>query len=128
MSFLQSKKPWILLYLLVFLAMLVMSCLTPMLADDYSYSFSFAEFGKRIQSLSDVFQSLAAHRQQINGRMFSHFLAMVFLMLPKLVFNLCNALIAVLQLHLVSLYIRTGKPARAPTMPISAPTRPSTST
>ena len=112
MSFLQSKKPWILLYLLVFLAMLVMSCLTPMLADDYSYSFSFAEFGKRIQSLSDVFQSLAAHRQQINGRMFSHFLAMVFLMLPKLVFNLCNALIAVLQLHLVSLYIRTGKPAR----------------
>ena len=88
----------------VFLAMLLMSSLTPMLADDYSYSFSYAVCGKRIQNLQDIIQSLAAHREKMNGRMFSHGLAMLFLILPKPVFNFFNATNAVFMLFFIAKY------------------------
>ena len=88
----------------VFLAMLLMSSLTPMLADDYSYSFSYAVCGKRIQNLQDIIRSLAAHREKMNGRMFSHGLAMLFLILPKPVFNIFNATNAVFMLFFIAKY------------------------
>ena len=100
-QFLSSGKAQAALLVCVFLLMLLMTSLTPMLADDYSYSLSFAEFGKRIRTLGDVFESLAAHRESINGRMFSHGLAMLFLLAPKMVFNVFNALNAVLLLCLI---------------------------
>lgn len=64
-----------------------------MLADDYSYSFSYAD-RSRISSVSAIISSLEAHRSYMNGRMASHFFAHLFLMLPKAIFCLANALIA----------------------------------
>ena len=97
--------------MVLFLAFFVMTCLTPMLADDYSYSFSYAD-GSRIKSLGDVFRSLCAHRQSMNGRMFSHGLAMVFLLLPKMVFNLANAINAVLLFFLFQKYLEDSDPGK----------------
>ncbi len=94
------------LFVCVFLAALVMTALTPMLADDYSYSFSYAEQGKRLETLGDVARSLVAHRYKMNGRLFSHGLAMLFLLCPKAVFNVCNALNTAFLFYLILLYVR----------------------
>lgn len=113
LRFLGSRKALAAVLVCVFLAVLVMTSLTPMLADDFSYSFSYAEPGKRIASLGDVFRSLAAHRQIMNGRMISHGLAMLFLMAPKAVFNFFNAAHAALFALLVYLWLPTQRRARA---------------
>ena len=95
------------LFLLVFLIMLILSCMTPMLADDYTYCFSFAD-GTRISRIGDIFPSLAAHRNVMNGRVFSHALTMLFLLLPKMVFNVLNAGNAVLLLAVMSSFFGQG--------------------
>ena len=87
----REKNCLIAFYAVVFLAMLCLTFLTPMMADDYSYSFSYADRSQRIRSLTDIYYSLKAHRVSMNGRMISHALAMVFLILPKPVFNVFNA-------------------------------------
>ena len=99
------------MYIVLFTIFFVMTCLTPMLADDFSYSFSYAD-GSRIENLGDVFKSLCAHRQSMNGRMFSHGLAMFFLLLPKMLFNLANAANAVLLFFLFQKYLEDSEPGR----------------
>ncbi len=99
----------------VFSAIFLMTCLTPMLADDFSYSFSYAD-GNRIESLGDIIRSLCAHRQTMNGRMFSHGLVMLFLLLPKMVFNLSNAVNAVLLVLLLQKYLEDIEPWRTPVL------------
>ena len=105
MRLIQSKKLIIAVYIFVSLAIVLVSSLTPMLADDYSYSFSYADRTVRIQTLGDIFASLKAHRANMNGRMISHGLAMLFLLLPKAVFNVVNALNAVFLLHLCACFL-----------------------
>ena len=75
----------------VFLLLLFCNHETNLVADDYRYCFSFAD-GSRIVSVGQIFPSMAAHRQTMNGRVFAHFLAQLFLLLPKGVFNAANAL------------------------------------
>ena len=107
----QVKRIAIILYMVLFAVFFVMTCMTPMLADDFSYSFSYAD-GSRIENLGDIFRSLCAHRQSMNGRMFSHGLAMIFLLLPKVVFNLVNAVNAVLLFFLFQKYLEDSEPGR----------------
>lgn len=99
------------LIIAVFSAVLLMTCMTPLLADDFSYSFSYAD-GSRIKNLADVFQSLGAHRQTMNGRVFSHGLTMIFLMMPKMVFNVANAANAVLLMVLLWKFLENDKPVK----------------
>ena len=91
------------LFVLVFLVVLLLTCLTPLLADDYTYSFSFAD-GSRLSGIGDIVPSLAAHRSVMNGRVFSHGFVMLFLLLPKMVFNILNGGNAVLLLVLLSMF------------------------
>lgn len=83
----------------VFLVMLLLNFLTPLLADDFTYCFSFAT-GERVDSVSDIFPSMAAHRALCNGRVISHFLVQIFLMFPKVIFNFVNAAAAAFLLFL----------------------------
>ena len=76
-------------------------------ADDYSYSFSFADYS-RIESVGDIVGSMAAHRETINGRVIAHSMVQFFLMLPKAVFNISNGLAASLFVFLTSLYSDFG--------------------
>lgn len=87
-----EKKIVLWFFFVLFLVILVLTALTPMLADDYSYSFSFAD-RSRITSLSGILSSLQAHRDSMNGRMTAHFFAHLFLLLPKPVFCVLNALV-----------------------------------
>ena len=79
-----------LFFALLFLLMLALSFLTPLVADDFSYSFSWAD-DSRIRSLGQIGDSMAVHRQLTNGRVLTHGLVQLLLMLPKGVFNLLNA-------------------------------------
>jgi hypothetical protein len=96
------------LYLAVFLVILILTALTPLLADDYSYCFSWAD-NSRVTSPLQIPASMAAHRQVTNGRVVSHALVQLVLMAPKLVFNLLNAGAAVLLLRLMDRFFRERK-------------------
>ena len=74
----------------VLLIMLFCNFNTDLVADDYMYCFSFAD-NSRIDSVGDIFPSMAAHRHSMNGRVVAHFLVQLFLIMPKAVFNVFNA-------------------------------------
>ena len=65
--------------------------LTPIVYDDYSYTFSFFD-GQKISSLSDIVKSMNAHYYSMNGRYVTHFLAQTFLLLGENLFNIINTL------------------------------------
>lgn len=71
------RKLLIWAFVVLFFLVFALSLLTPMLADDYSYSFSYAD-RSRISSVSAIISSLEAHRSYMNGRMASHFLPIYF--------------------------------------------------
>ena len=91
----------------VFVSVFLLTVLTPKYADDFAYSFSFAT-DQRIQSVADIFPSMAVHRILLNGRVIPHFLVQTFLMLPKAVFSMLNALQALLLLWLSSRCLQTN--------------------
>lgn len=91
----------------VFVVMLVFNHLTPLVGDDYVYAFSFVD-EQRIDSVWDIFPSMWAHRFYANGRVVAHFFAQLFLMLPKTVFNVINALNAVWILVIMLKFSRGG--------------------
>jgi len=83
-----------LLLLAVFLLIFVLNVLTPLYADDYSYSYTFAvtEGKYRITNLRELFLSQINHYRVMNGRSVAHTLAQLFLMWGKPVFNIINSL------------------------------------
>lgn len=78
----------------IFVVLLIFNFNIPLVMDDFAYKFSFAT-GERLENFGQLTQSLIYHRDTVNGRLFSHFFAMLFLMLPKAVFNFINPLVAV---------------------------------
>ena len=74
----------------IFLLLLYCNLHTALVADDFMYCFSFSD-GSRITSVGAILPSMAAHRHTMNGRVFPHALVQLFLMLPKGIFNVCNA-------------------------------------
>ena len=104
-----SGKSKLLLSVLVclFLVMLLFSCMTPLVADDFSYKFSWAD-NARIRSPLQIAASMAVHRQITNGRVIAHSLVQLLLMLPKAVFNVLNALNCVLMALLALRHFRGG--------------------
>lgn len=96
----------------VFLLMLFFSALTPLIADDFSYKFSWADVS-RIQNPMQIIASMAVHRQVTNGRVLAHGLVQLLLIPPKAVFNVLNALNACLLGFLALRYFQKDGPARS---------------
>ena len=90
----------------IFLLMLLGNVLTPYAVDDWAYMHSFAT-GGRLTRFGEIFPSMAAHAQTMNGRLFAHFWAQLFLLLPKAVFNIVNASIFT---ALIALLARLARP------------------
>lgn len=91
----QTKKPlssrmFRLVAGLVFCWMLLLNCLTPYLADDYTFAYAF-DTGERLHSLPQLISSLVFHYHEWSGRVIVKFFAQGFTMFPKLLFNVCNA-------------------------------------
>lgn len=73
-----------------FLVIFGLSSMTPYLADDYTYHHSWADWS-RLTSIWQLPASIYAHGMKMNGRLVAHGLEQLFLLMPKLVFNVCNA-------------------------------------
>ena len=91
----------------IFLVMLVCNLWTDLVADDYRYFFSYAD-ESRIESVADIFPSMAAHRHIMNGRVAAHFLVQLFLLLPPIVFKLINPLVFLAMIWLIYSIARHG--------------------
>lgn len=103
----------VLLTLAVFMLVLAFTLLSPLVADDYNYAFSWAE-DKRVENLGDVWFSIKCHRLYTNGRVFSHGFVQLFSTAPHWAFALCNAAAAAGQALLLSrLLRRTERPLAA---------------
>lgn len=86
----QSAKLSAGIYAGIFLLMFVFNRMTLYLFDDFLYLYSFAD-KTRITSIAQIFPSMAAHIQTMNGRTMAHFLVQLFMLLPMWVFDLVNA-------------------------------------
>lgn len=95
------------LFACIFIVMLAFSFLAPMVADDYLYSFSFAD-GSRMTSVSQIMPSMQAHRTTMNGRVVAHAAVQLFLIMPKYVFNIANALLVTLLAFLFYRFFKEG--------------------
>ena len=62
-----------------------------MIADDYTYCFSFAGSRDRITSPIQILPSLTSHYRYINGRLIVHGISHLMLMLPPVFFDILNA-------------------------------------
>ncbi len=84
----------------IFLLMLVLNRLTPYLCDDYTYNLNFLT-REPLGSFWEIFESMYAHSYKMNGRLISHGLAQVFMLLPPVVFDVVNAAVFALTLGLM---------------------------
>lgn len=86
------KKNW--LYILIFAFIFVFNSVTPLIMDDYQYSFIYGIVGaERVNSLNDIVVSQINHYLHWGGRTVAHTIAQFFLMFPKWVFNIANSLV-----------------------------------
>ena len=87
--------------------MYLLNAHTPLMMDDYDYSFSWAT-GERIGGIADVLASQAAHYRLWGGRSVVHALAQFFLSMDKTVFNAANTLMYLVLLLEVYALVRPG--------------------
>ena len=93
----RRNAPFLFFLFLIAIVIWWLSSLTPLLMDDYDYSFSWAT-GQRLSGISDVLASQAAHWHLWGGRSIAHFFAQLFLYLGKPVFNVLNPVIYLILL------------------------------
>ena len=94
---------------LIGMLMLLLNLHTPLMMDDYDYSFSWAT-GERLAGLGDIAASQAAHYRLWGGRSVVHFLTQLFLYLGKPAFNLANmAMVLLLLLEMTALAGKRGR-------------------
>lgn len=91
------------LFAIVFAVMFLLTLFTPMIADDFDYSYSTVT-GGRVESVRTIIMDMKEHRLNTNGRVFSHALAELFLMYPRTVFCVFNAANATVLLWIIMKY------------------------
>lgn len=95
-----NKQRILLILSSIFVLMLVLNYLTPLLADDYSYSNMLD--GSSINSIGDIIINQIGHYFKWGGRSISHTIAQVFLVfISKNIFNILNSLVYVLLIYLI---------------------------
>ena len=82
-------------FAIAFGVMFLFSLWTPLIADDYNYAFGYST-STRINSLREIWISMAWHRKLLNPRVFSHGWLSLVLMYPRWVFAVLNGAVAVL--------------------------------
>lgn len=93
----------VLSFVVVWGLMFVLNYLTPLYFDDFRYIYSW-QTGERITSVTQIFPSMFAHYQTMNGRIPVHFLAQVFLLINPTIFDLINSFAFSLFVLLICYY------------------------
>ena len=84
----------------VFAGMLILNILTPYICDDFAYRLNFLTT-EPLQSMREIIPSMFAHSYKMNGRLISHGLAQLFMLMDPIVFDVCNAAVFTLTLYLI---------------------------
>ena len=98
----------LLISLAVFAFMLTLTSLTPISADDYSYSFNEST-GERIESLADIVDFQIWHYFNWGGRSVAHTIAQTFLLIDKSFFNIINSIVYLAFIFLLYFHIKGCK-------------------
>ena len=88
----RKKERQLLLLVTVFTSVFVLTWMTPLVADDFNYAFSWATRA-RVSGFWNMFFSMATHRKTTNGRVFAHGWVTLFMMWPRWAFSLANGVI-----------------------------------
>lgn len=104
----RSSKVSCFIFFLIFSLLFVCNMLTQKIVDDFAYMYSW-DTGEKITSIVQIFPSIAAHAEKMNGRLVAHFFVQVFEMLPKVFFNVVNAALFVLLIYLMYKFSKTEK-------------------
>lgn len=107
-NWITNKKSVLWLGVIFTLLMLVLNCLTLYTSDDYSYHYNMLD-GSKVNNLVDVMRALYDHYFVQNGRLVAHFFTYVFLLMPKMVFNIVNTAMFVMQLFLIYQLVKREK-------------------
>lgn len=86
--------------LLIFFLIFILNHFMPYHRDDYNYSLIWSTT-THLENLSDVFQSLQFHYMLHGGRMVAFAILDSFLLLPKYIFNIANALVYTVVIFLI---------------------------
>lgn len=84
----------------IFALMLTLNILTPYICDDFTYRLNFLT-REPLGSFWEIFPSMYAHSYKMNGRLISHGLAQVFMLLPPIIFDIVNAAVFTGTVYLV---------------------------
>ncbi len=112
MKILSSRKALAVIITVIFFFMLACNFLTPYQADDFVYHFRF-DNGAPVESVADIFPSLKAHAETLNGRLTAHFFVHLFELLPKPVFNIINTFVFIALIVLTAGFICGKRPNAA---------------
>lgn len=96
-----KKRPLLPCMGFVFLFLLLLNCLTPMVTDDYTYSFIYNTH-ERVGGLSDIIYSQYRQYMLWGGRCVVHFFFQLFLLLGKPVYNVFGSLVFTLLVYLIA--------------------------
>ena len=84
----------------IFFLMLVLNKLTPLICDDFAYNLNFLT-KEPLGGFGEIIPSMYAHSYKMNGRLISHGLAQVFMLLELSAFDVVNAAVFTLTLLLM---------------------------
>ncbi len=100
----SKRKQTIIILSIIFLMMLVLNLLTPLIADDYSYSLNIDD--EVISSIMDIIKYQWWHYFNWGGRTVAHSMAQFFLLLPKEIFSFLNAFMYTSLIYLIYIHVK----------------------
>lgn len=102
----KDKIKMILIIIFIYLSMLILNIVTPLIMDDYNYTFGLEG---RINSIIDIINYQQWFYFNWGGRNIAHFIAQFFLMNDKIFFNIVNPAIYTLMIYLIYNLIKGNK-------------------
>lgn len=100
-----NKQEFIIIFIIFFL-MLLLNLITPMIMDDFYYSYGL---NGRISSFKEILDFQVWHYLYWGGRAIAHTLVQFFLMSHKIIFDFFNSFMYVLLLYIIYLLISKGQ-------------------
>lgn len=111
LNFLKEYGKNIILLVVIWVMFLILNVYTTLMADDYSYVFSF-ETGRRLNGIFEILKDVKYMFFNWSGRITSEILVKFFVYIGKIYFDIINSSIFILLIYLISKHIVGQKKVR----------------